>query len=94
MEEKDDESLSQLDFSSPQFNPLAALYAEELEPPCPEVRGFSSLYEYENFVRGKKSVKYTQPPTQVSTSIEHSDRTDAELVKQKPQTKQISFMES
>ena len=94
MEKKDDENSSELDFASPQFNPLAALYAEGLEPPCPEVRGFQSLYEYENFVRGKKSVKYTQPSTQVTTSIEHSGKDAAELVKKRSQTKQISFMES
>ena len=94
MEKKDDENSSELDFASSQFNPLAALYAEGLEPPCPEVRGFNSIYEYENFVRGKKSVKYTQPSTQQATSIEHSAKDVAELVKQKSPTKQISFMES
>ena len=93
MEKKDDKS-SELDFASSQFNPLAALCAEELEPPCPEVRGFNSLLEYENFVRGKKSVKYTQPSTLQKAPVENLDKDVPKLVKQKPQSKQISFMES
>lgn len=66
MEKKHVQSVEELDFVSPKFNPLAVLNAEDLEPPCPEICGFNSLREYEMVVREKRHL----PSSTFSTSSE------------------------
>ena len=88
MEKKDVQSVEELDFASPKFDPLAALNAEGLEPPCSEICGFNSLREYEMVVREKKNLPST--PATIAKATPPAAEQDSEIVKPKSAS---TFME-
>ena len=66
-----------LNFLSPKFDPLKALYSNNLQPPVPNIHIFNNLLEYANAIKeGKiKSSEYVKPTKTQASSRQTGSRT-------------------
>ena len=64
-------------FLSPKFDPLKALYSNDLQPPVPNIHIFNNLGEYANAIKeGKmKSSEYVKPTKAQASSRQSASRT-------------------
>lgn len=60
--------LESLDFLSDKFDPLRALYTQELQPPFPNIQVFNNLAEYARVIKEGKPKPTTVLPTRSGPS--------------------------
>lgn len=56
-----------LDFLSDKFDPLRALYTQDLQPPFPNIQVFNNLFEYARVIKEGKAKTPSVVPTQKSS---------------------------
>ena len=62
-----------LDFLSPKFDPLKALYSQGLQPPIPNIHIFNNLAEYAQAIKeGKIKTSESAKPTKGKASLRQS----------------------
>ena len=66
--EQDSHSREETDLSSPNFDPLTALYSSDVSIPCPDVQLFNNLAEYESVMKKRNARQATLTNVQSTSS--------------------------